>query len=50
MKRRKKKIGWTFNPARMHPVLKFIITVLLGTATMGYMMVGSWMVYVLMTR
>lgn len=46
----RKKIGWTFNFARMNPVLKFIITVFLSIATMGYMMIGSWMVYVLMTR
>lgn len=48
--KRRKKIGWTFNPARMHPVIKTILMVGLGIATMGYMMAGIWMVYVLMTR
>lgn len=50
MKRGRKKIGWTFSFARMQPVLKAILMTGLGIATMGYMMAGSWMVYVLMTR
>lgn len=50
MKRGRKKIGWTFNFARMHPVLKAILMGGLGIATMGYMMAGSWMVYALVTR
>lgn len=50
MKRGRKKIGWTFNFARMHPVLKCILTVGLGIATAGYMIIGSWLFYVLMTR
>lgn len=50
MKRGRKKIGWTFSFARMHPVLKAILMVGLGIATMGYMMAGSWMVYALVTR
>nr|WLJ25849.1 MAG: hypothetical protein [Firmicutes phage HS10] len=50
MKRGRKKIGWTFNFARMHPVLKAILMTGLGIATMGYMMTGSWMVYALVTR
>ncbi|WP_156469874.1 hypothetical protein [Murdochiella massiliensis] len=50
MRRRRKKIGWTFNPARMHPVLKFILTVGLGIATAGYMIIGSWLFYILVTR
>lgn len=50
MKRGRKKIGWTFNFARMHPVLKAIIMTGLGIATMGYVLVGSWMLYFMVTR
>lgn len=50
MEKHRKKIGWTFNPAKMHPVLKTILMAGLGIATMGYMMIGSWMVYALVTR
>ena len=50
MKRRRKKIGWTFNPARMHPILKAILVVAAGFATVGYVLAGSWMVYALVTR
>lgn len=50
MKKHRKKIGWTFNPARMHPVLKAILMTGLGIATMGYMMAGTWLAYILLTR
>ena len=50
MKQHRKKIGWTFSFAKMHPVLKAILMVGLGIATMGHMMAGSCMVYALVTR
>lgn len=50
MRKRRKKIGWTFNPARMHPVLKTILVVAAGFATAGYVLVGSWMLYFMVTR
>lgn len=50
MKRRRKKIGWTFSFAKMNPVLKAILTIAVGFATAGYIIIGSWMVYVLMTK
>lgn len=50
MRRKRKKIGWAFNFARMNPVLKTILAIAAGFATVGYMMIGSWMAYVLMTR
>ncbi len=48
--KRRKKIGWTFSFARVHPVLKAILMVGLGVATMGYMMAGTWLAYILLTR
>lgn len=50
MEKRRKKIGWTFNLARMHPVLKTILVVAAGFATVGYVLVGSWMLYFMVTR
>ncbi len=46
----RKKIGWTFNPARMHPVLKAILAVAATFATVGYVLVGSWLFYFMVTR
>ena len=50
MKRGKKKIGWTFNFARMHPVLKTVLAVAACFATVGYVLVGSWLFYFMVTR
>ncbi len=50
MKRGRKKIGWTFNPARMHPVIKTILAIAAGFATVGYVLVGSWLFYFMVTR
>lgn len=50
MKQHRKKIGWTFNFARMHLVLKTILAVAAGFATVGYVLVGSWMLYFMVTR
>ncbi len=50
MKQHRKKIGWTFSFSKMHPVLKTILMVGLGVATMGYMMTGTWLAYILLVR
>lgn len=50
MEKRRKKIGWTFNPAKMHPVLKTILAVAATFATVGYVLVGSWLFYFMVTR
>lgn len=50
MEKRRKKIGWTFSFARMHPVLKTILAVAAGFATVGYVLVGSWLFYFMVTR
>lgn len=50
MKKRRKKIGWTFNFVRMHPVLKTILAVAATFATVGYVLVGSWLFYFMVTR
>ena len=50
MKRGRKKIGWTFSFARMHPVLKTILAIAAGFATVGYVLVGSWLFYFMVTR
>ena len=46
----RKKIGWTFDPARVHPVLKAILAVAVGFATVGYIIIGSWLLYFMVTR
>lgn len=48
--KRRKKIGWTFNFARMHPALKAILAVAATCATVGYVLVGSWLFYFMVTR
>ncbi len=48
--KRRKKIGWTFNLARMHPVLKAILAIAVGIATVGYIIIGSWLLYFMVTR
>lgn len=50
MKRGRKKIGWTFSFAKMHPVLKTILAVAATCATVGYVLVGSWLFYFMVTR
>lgn len=50
MEKRRKKIGWTFNPARMHPVLKTVLALAAAFATVGYVLVGSWLFYFMVTR
>lgn len=50
MKKRRRKKTWTWSFERMHPVLKGLILLLGLIATMGYMIVGSWMLYIVMTR
>ena len=47
MKRRRKKIGWTWSFDRMHPVLKTIILLGVGVATAGYVLIGSWLLWAL---
>lgn len=46
----RKKIGWTFSFARMHPVLKAILAIVAGFATVGYIIIGSWLLYFMVTR
>lgn len=50
MRKRRKKIGWTWSFDRMHPVLKAILAIAAGFATAGYIIVGSWMLYFMVTR
>lgn len=50
MEKHRKKIGWTFNLARMNPVLKTILAVAGGFATAGYIIAGSWLFYFMVTR
>lgn len=50
MKQHRKKIGWTFNFAKMHPVLQLIIGTVAGIATVGYLLAGTWLAYILLTR
>ena len=49
-KRRIKKVGWTFSFSKMHPALKAILAIAAGFATVGYIIVGSWMLYFMVTR
>ena len=44
----KHRYTWSFR--KMHPVLQVIVGAIAGIATMGYVIFGSWMLYVLMTR
>lgn len=46
----RKKIGWTWSFSRMHPVLQVTALVLIGTATIGYLLCGTWLAYILLTR
>lgn len=44
----KHRYTWSFR--KMHPVLQVIVGVIAGIATMGYMMAGTWLAYILLTR
>lgn len=49
-RKNKRKKSWRWNPYKMHPVLKTILAVAAGFATVGYVLVGSWMLYFMVTR
>lgn len=46
----RKKIGWTWSFSRMHPVLQLIVGTIAGIATVGYLLCGTWLAYILLTR
>lgn len=50
MEKHRKKIGWTFSFARMHPALQLIVGTVAGIATVGYLLAGTWLAYILLTR
>ena len=50
MEKRRKKIGWTFSFARMHPVLQLIVGTIAGIATVGNLLAGTWLAYILLAR